>query len=109
MPRVAKCSPKPLKQGAPLPQWISPQLTQLSETAPSGPQWLHEIKLDGFRMAARIERRSARLLTRAGLNWSDKYPGVVLALEQLRAKTAYLDGELCGVGDDGLPSFSGGR
>jgi ATP-dependent DNA ligase len=36
----------------PPPQWIPPQLTQLVETAPSGRQWLHEIKLDGFRMAA---------------------------------------------------------
>lgn len=44
----------------PLPQWIPPQLTQLVETAPSGPQWLHEIKLDGFRMAARIERGEAQ-------------------------------------------------
>jgi bifunctional non-homologous end joining protein LigD len=38
----------------PLPQWIPPQLTQLVETEPLGPQWLHEIKLDGFRVAARI-------------------------------------------------------
>jgi ATP-dependent DNA ligase len=106
MPRVAKRSPKPLRQGAPLPQWISPQLTQLSETAPSGPQRLHEIKLDGFRMAARINHGRAQLLTRTGLDWTDKYRSVIAALGQLRAKTAYLDGELCGVGDDGLPSFS---
>jgi hypothetical protein len=36
-----------------LPQWIPPQLAQLVEKAPSGAQWLHEIKIDGFRMAAR--------------------------------------------------------
>ena len=89
----------------PLPQWIPPQLTQLVETAPSGPQWLHEIKLDGFRMAARIERGQAKLLTRTGLDWSAKYPGVLTALAAVRAKTAYLDGELCGVGDDGLPEL----
>jgi bifunctional non-homologous end joining protein LigD len=94
-------SPKPA-----LPQWIPPQLTQLVETAPSGPQWLHEIKLDGFRMAARIERGQARLLTRTGLDWSAKYPSMVAALAAVRAKSAYLDGELCGVGDDGLPSFA---
>jgi ATP-dependent DNA ligase len=106
MPRIAKRSPKPLKQGAPLPQWISPQLTQLSETAPSGPRWLHEIKLDGFRMAARIDGGQARLLTRTRLDWTDKYPGVIAALTKVQAKAAYLDGELCGVGEDGLPSFS---
>ena len=91
---------------SPLPRWIPPQLCQPVETAPSGPRWLHEIKLDGFRMSARIERGHVRLLTRTGLDWSDKYPNVVAALAKVRANTAYLDGELCGVGDDGLPSFS---
>jgi ATP-dependent DNA ligase len=67
---------------------------------------VHEIKLDGFRMAARIERGRARLLTRTGLDWTDKYPAVVAALSDLPVKTAYLDGELCGIGEDGLPSFS---
>ena len=57
-------------------------------------------------MAARIDRGRAQLLTRTGLDWTDKYPSVVAALAKLAAKTAYLDGELCGVGDDGLPSFS---
>ena len=86
----------------PFPQWIPPQLTQLVETAPSGSKWLHEIKLDGFRMAGRIERGQARLLTRTGLDWSAKYPSALTALAAVRAKTAYLDGELCGVGEDGL-------
>jgi bifunctional non-homologous end joining protein LigD len=90
----------------PLPQWIPPQLSQLVEKAPAGPQWLHEIKLDGFRMAARIERGRAKLLTRTGLDWSAKYPAVLAALAAVRAKSAYLDGELCGVGDVGLPSFA---
>ncbi len=87
-------------------RWIPPQLTQLSDAAPSGPQWLHEIKLDGFRMAARIERGRAQLLTRTGLDWTEKYPSMFAALATVPAKTAYLDGELCGIGDDGLPSFS---
>lgn len=89
-----------------LARWIAPQLCKLVEKAPSGPQWLHEIKLDGFRMSARIEHGRVQLLTRTGLDWSDKYPSVVAALVKVRSKTAYLDGELCGVGDDGLPSFS---
>jgi DNA ligase D-like protein (predicted ligase) len=57
-------------------------------------------------MSARIERGSVQLLTRTGLDWSDKYPSVVEALAKVPANTAYLDGELCGIGDDGLPSFS---
>jgi ATP-dependent DNA ligase len=89
-----------------LPAWIPPQLCQPVENAPSGPQWLHEIKLDGFRMAARIDHGRAQLLTRTGLDWSDKYPSLVAALANVKAKTAYLDGELCGVDDSGLPSFA---
>src|SRR5271169_2017966 len=89
----------------PLPRWIPPQLCQLVEITPSGPQWLHEIKLDGFRMSARIELNRVQLLTRTGLDWSDKYPSVIAALAKVRAKAAYLDGELCGIGDDGLPTF----
>jgi ATP-dependent DNA ligase len=91
---------------SPLPRWIPPQLCQPVENAPSGPQWLHEIKLDGFRMAARVDHGRAQLLTRTGLDWSDKYPSLVAALANVKAKTAYLDGELCGVDDSGLPSFA---
>ena len=57
-------------------------------------------------MAARVERARAQLLTRTGLDWSDKYPSVSAALAKLRLNTSYLDGELCGVGEDGLPSLS---
>jgi bifunctional non-homologous end joining protein LigD len=98
----------PVARGAPshLPQCVPPKLCQLVEFAPSGPQWVHEIKLDGFRMAGRIERGRAQLLTRTGLDWTDKYPAVVAALSHLPVRAAYLDGELCGIGEDGLPSFS---
>jgi len=57
-------------------------------------------------MSARIERAREQLLTRTGLDWSDKYPTVIAALANVRANSVYLDGELCGIGDDGLPSFS---
>jgi hypothetical protein len=57
-------------------------------------------------MSVRIERGQAKLLTRTGLDWSAKYPSMVAALAAVGAKTAYLDGELCGVGEDGLPNFA---
>jgi ATP-dependent DNA ligase len=57
-------------------------------------------------MAARIDHGHAQLLTRTGLDWTDKYPSVVAALSNLNVKTAYIDGELCGVDDEGLPSFA---
>ena len=47
-----------------------------------------------------------QLLTRTGLDWTAKYPSAIAALANLNVKTAYLDGELCGVDDAGLPSFA---
>lgn len=67
---------------------------------------MHEIKLDGFRMPARIYNGRVQLLTRTGLDWTDKYPSAVAALASLKGKTAYIDGELCGVDAAGLPSFA---
>jgi bifunctional non-homologous end joining protein LigD len=56
------------RRDAPLPSFVPPQLSQPVEKPPSGPQWLHEIKLDGFRMAARIDHGRVQLLTRTGLD-----------------------------------------
>jgi len=57
-------------------------------------------------MAARIDNGRVQLLTRTGLDWTGKYPSAIAALTHVKAKTAYLDGELCGVDDAGLPSFA---
>jgi DNA ligase D-like protein (predicted ligase) len=112
MSRVVKRSaPQAAKAGrsrrdVPLPRFVPPQLARLAEKPPSGPQWLHEIKLDGYRMAARIDNGRVQLLTRTGLDWTAKYPSAVAALANLNVKTAYIDGELCGVDESGLPSFA---
>ena len=89
-----------------LPKWIKPQLCKLVDAPPQGPEWLHEIKHDGYRMHAHLDRGRARLLTRTGLDWTYKYPPIASALSALPAKQAYLDGELCGVQPDGKTSFS---
>jgi DNA ligase D-like protein (predicted ligase) len=89
----------------PLPRWVEPQLSKLVERAPTGPQWVHEIKFDGYRMAARIERGKVQLLTRSGLDWTAKYPATAGVFAQLPVKAAYIDGELCGVRADGVTSF----
>jgi ATP-dependent DNA ligase len=89
-----------------LPGWIKPQLTRFVDQAPDGPDWLHEIKFDGYRMHARLDRGAVRLLTRTGLDWTHKYPAIAAAVALLPARQAYLDGELCGVRPDGTTSFS---
>ena len=112
MPRVVKRSASHAvksgrsHRGVPLPQFVPPQLSKPVEKPPSGHQWLREIKLDGYRMAARIDNGRVQLLTRTGLDWTAKYPGVIAALANLNVKTAYIDRELCGVDDAGLPSFA---
>src|SRR5207302_131060 len=89
-----------------LPSWVKPQLTKLVDRSPVGPEWLHELKFDGYRMHARLDRGAIRLLTRTGLDWTRKYPTIAAGVEALPARQAYLDGELCGVRPDGTTSFS---
>jgi bifunctional non-homologous end joining protein LigD len=94
MPRVVKRSasqtvkPARSRRDVPLPQFVRPQLSQPVEKPPSGPQWVHEIKLDGYRMAARIDNGRVQLLTRTGLDWTAKYPSAAMALTTLNVKTA---------------------
>ena len=88
------------------PKWIRPQLAKLVDKVPAGDDWAHEIKLDGYRMAARIEGGAATLLTRTGLDWTAKYSRIAAALGALDCRTAYIDGELCAVDIDGMTSFA---
>jgi ATP-dependent DNA ligase len=65
------------------PRFIEPQLCKLVETAPTGERWVHEVKFDGYRMAARIDHGKVQLLTRSGLDWTDKYPETAAVLAAL--------------------------
>jgi ATP-dependent DNA ligase len=69
-----------------LPGWIKPQLTKLVDQPPDGSEWLHEIKFDGYRMHARLDRATVRLLTRTGLDWTPKYPAIAVAIASLPAR-----------------------
>jgi len=90
----------------PPPTWIKPLLAKLVETAPDGPDWLHEIKLHGYRMHARLDAGRVEVLTRRGNDWTGKYPAIVKSIAGLPARNAYLDGELCGVLPDGRTAFN---
>src|SRR4029077_9222028 len=73
---------------------------------PSGPDWLHEMKLDGYRMHARLDAGRVNILTRRGNDWTQKYPSISEAIAALPVNNAYLDGELCGVLPDGRTAFN---
>lgn len=88
------------------PALVKPQLAALVKTTPDGPDWLHEIKMDGYRMHARFDAGRVNILTRRGNDWTSKYPSIAEDITRLRAKNAYLDGELCGVLADGRTAFN---
>jgi bifunctional non-homologous end joining protein LigD len=93
--------------GAPLPEFVPPSLATLREQPPRGPQWLHEVKFDGYRIQARLDHGEVRLLTRKGLDWTGKFPNVARAVAALPAKTALIDGEIVIEDEHGISSFSG--
>jgi bifunctional non-homologous end joining protein LigD len=88
-----------------LPGWVAPQLATLVGAAPDGDEWVHEIKLDGYRVLARIERGRVRLLTRNRQDWTERFPAVAEAAATLSVKEALLDGEIVALDRSGVSSF----
>ena len=84
---------------------VQPQLAQLQPQPPVGDNWIHEIKFDGYRTLAYIEKGKVTLRTRSGLNWTEKYPSIATALAKLKLKDTVLDGEICFVDNDGKSDF----
>ncbi|MBV8827007.1 MAG: DNA ligase D, partial [Hyphomicrobiales bacterium] len=89
-----------------LPAFVEPSLAQTAERPPSGPKWVHEIKHDGYRMQARIDGSTARLLTRTGLDWTERFASIARALGALGLASALLDGEIVVQDSDGIAKFS---
>jgi len=89
---------------APLPESFKPQLATLVESVPEG-DWRYEIKFDGYRIMARIEGRKVQLFTRNGHDWTAKMPQQAKALAALGLESAWLDGEVVVVNEDGTPDF----
>jgi bifunctional non-homologous end joining protein LigD len=70
-----------------LPGFIGPCLPSPAERPPGGAGWFHKIKLDGFRLMAPRDAAGVRLLTRNGLDWSSRYPGIASAVNHLRCRS----------------------
>jgi bifunctional non-homologous end joining protein LigD len=88
-----------------LPETYAPQLATLVKAPPSGREWVHEIKYDGYRIGCRIDRRTVTLLSRRGLDWTDRLPEIHDAAAALGVRAALLDGEVAIVRPDGRTSF----
>jgi bifunctional non-homologous end joining protein LigD len=89
-----------------LPDFVPPSLATLHESPPSGDQWLHEIKFDGYRLEARLDHGKVSLLTRTGLDWTHRFKPIAQAIAPLRADSALIDGELVAEDEGGHSSFS---
>jgi bifunctional non-homologous end joining protein LigD len=84
---------------------IEPCIPTRATKPPAGPQWVHEIKHDGYRLIARKTGDRVRLLTRRGFDWSDRYPRISEAVAALRTASATIDGEAVWCDGDGLAIF----
>jgi bifunctional non-homologous end joining protein LigD len=91
---------------AALPAKLKLQLPTLVAAVPSGDQWLHEIKYDGYRLIARLARGKVKLRSRNGNDWTAKFPTIAAALRDLPVKNGLLDGEVVHEQPNGITSFS---
>jgi bifunctional non-homologous end joining protein LigD len=96
---------RPRLTSSPLPRFVEPQLTKSVDKPPSGEEWAHEIKFDGYRMQLRVQAGDAKLLTRKGLDWSSKFPEIVAA--GARLADGIIDGEVVALDATGAPNFAG--
>jgi bifunctional non-homologous end joining protein LigD len=91
---------------APMPRHIHPMLATLVDTPFNDPEWLYEIKWDGYRALAFIEDRSVRLVSRNQNDLTPQYPELARLNQYVRAREAIMDGEVCALDEEGRPSFS---
>jgi bifunctional non-homologous end joining protein LigD len=85
--------------------WVAPQLATLTDDAPAGDDWVHEIKYDGYRLMAQVTADGVRLLTRNQKDWTDRFQSIADVLARLKIAPALLDGEVAVEVGGGITSF----
>jgi bifunctional non-homologous end joining protein LigD len=75
-------------------------------SVPDRPNWLHEVKYDGYRIRLERDGDRVRLITRGGYNWTDRYPWIVESALRNRIKQFVVDGEAVVLGVDGVADFN---
>ena len=97
-------SAAPAKSYKPL-KFMTPELATLADAVPEGPNWVHEIKFDGYRTLAMIDQGEVHLMTRSGLDWTPKYQAIADELKALGVGQAMIDGEIVALNEQGASSF----
>ncbi len=92
------------KKIAAMPDFVAPEFCTPVDRPPSGEGWCHEIKFDGYRVQLRAEGGEARLKTRKGLDWTDKFGAI--AKEASALPDMLVDGEIVALDHNGAPDFS---
>ncbi|MGY8664253.1 DNA ligase [Bradyrhizobium sp. UFLA05-109] len=82
-------------------------LPSKSASVPIGPDWLHEIKYDGYRLRLERDGDRVRLITRGGYNWTDRYPWIAEAARKNRYRQFVIDGKAVVLGVDSVADFNG--
>ncbi|HEY0552753.1 MAG TPA: DNA polymerase ligase N-terminal domain-containing protein, partial [Thermoanaerobaculia bacterium] len=90
---------------AAMPRTIEPELATLVDAVPPGQEWVHEIKYDGYRVLCKVRDGEARLITRHGKDWTDRFAPIARAAEQLPFREAILDGEVVVLEPNGTTNF----
>jgi bifunctional non-homologous end joining protein LigD len=85
--------------------FIAPCIPTRAPKPPAGPDWVHEIKHDGYRLQVRRDGDAVRLFTRRGYDWTERYPAIAVTAMLLRARSFTLDGEAVVCGPDGVAIF----
>jgi bifunctional non-homologous end joining protein LigD len=88
-----------------IPSTFDFRLPTRSTSVPSGPDWLHEVKYDGYRIWLERDRMRVRLITRGGYNWTNRFPWIVEAALKNRQRHFIIDGEAVILGIDGIADF----
>jgi bifunctional non-homologous end joining protein LigD len=103
-PRKPRDPGQPRLPFDPMPERIEPCLALSVGKPPKGPEWVYEIKLDGYRLTIHIEPQSVRILTRGGHDWTHRFPSIAEAAREIGG-TAILDGEAVVLDDVGRSDF----
>ena len=104
--RKKAADPKPArgKQVGIMPPFVEPALCELVDRPAPGPDWIHEVKFDGYRMQLRVEHGTSVLRSRKGLDWTHRFPEIADAGKPL--PDCIIDGEIVALDAQGAPSFA---
>jgi bifunctional non-homologous end joining protein LigD len=93
----------------PMPERIEPCLALLQAKVPAEPDWLFEVKWDGYRLAVHIDRQDVSIITRGGHDWTHRFPSIAAAAMKIGVHTAILDGEAVVLDERGRSDFGACR